>query len=129
MLAYGTNIVTVFVTSAELLMSRKLRINIPATQEQLYPKPVDCKELRAKDGAIKDRQKRNYDQRHGVHPLPPLQKGDEVWIPDRKESKKEMWLRKLKNQGVTCSELLRQSSGETVAKRTSYPNPTSQKHR
>ena len=54
-------------------------------QVQLTPKLVDGKSPRAKDDTIKGRQKVNYDQRHGVHPLPPLQRGDKVWIPDRKE--------------------------------------------
>lgn len=85
MLAYRSTPLEQGYSPAELQMSRKLRTNIPITQEQLTPKLVDCKQLRAKDSAIKERQRHNYDQRHGVHTLPPLQCGDKVWIPDRKE--------------------------------------------
>ena len=52
-LAYRSTPLEQGYSPAELLMSRKLRTNIPTVQEQLVPHPVDGKGLRAKDGAIK----------------------------------------------------------------------------
>ncbi|EDO39892.1 predicted protein [Nematostella vectensis] len=72
MLAYRTTSLEQGYSLAELL-------------DQRAPDKVDYEHLRAKDGAIKERQKQSYDRRHGVLPLPPLQCGDEVWIPDRKQ--------------------------------------------
>ena len=37
------------------------------------------------DKKLKDKQKSDHDSHHGVQPLPPLNSGEEVWIPDRQE--------------------------------------------
>ena len=49
---------------SELLMVRKLRTNIPMTQEQLKLKVPDQSSLRERDERHKARQQSNYDQHH-----------------------------------------------------------------
>ena len=41
--------------------------------------------LRQKEEAMKQRQKCNFDRRHAVQTLSPLQDRDEVYVPDRKQ--------------------------------------------
>lgn len=66
---------------AELLMSRTLRTTLPTTRKQRTPKVPDAEEVRARDKQAKDRQKKNFDQYHGVRVLPDLKTGSKVWIP------------------------------------------------
>ena len=68
---------------AQLLMSRNLRTTLPVTREQRRPKAVELSQLEEKEEHIKERQKRNFDQRHRATKLPQLEPGDTVWIPDR----------------------------------------------
>ena len=68
---------------AELLMSRKLRTVVPITREQRTPKVPEIETLRAREKQLKDRQKQNFDKRHGVRDLPQLLPGDLVWMSDR----------------------------------------------
>ena len=70
---------------AELLMSRKLRTVVPITREQRRPQVPDIDTLKEREKQLKDRQKRNFDKRHGVRDLPQLIPGDLVWMPDREE--------------------------------------------
>lgn len=60
---------------AELLMNRKIRTRIPA----LPGKKTDV-EFRARDTWIKNRMKRNFDQRHKTKTLPEFHPGQPVWI-------------------------------------------------
>ena len=66
---------------AELLMNRVLRTTLPTTRKQRTPKVPDAEKVRARDKQNKDRQKKNFDQHHGVRRLPDLRPGDRVWIP------------------------------------------------
>ena len=50
----------------ELLMCRKLKSLILITREQLMPTIPDTTSLRIRDKKIKERQKRNFDDHHGV---------------------------------------------------------------
>ena len=70
---------------SELLMSRKLRTNIPMTREQLKAKVADPHLVRERDESSKSQQQSDYDRYHGVRQLPSLSPGDTVWIPDRQE--------------------------------------------
>ena len=63
---------------AELLMHRKLRTRIPAVR--VDPSTSQDAEFREKDKIIKDRMKRNFDQRHRARPLPPVKEGQSVRV-------------------------------------------------
>ena len=67
---------------AELLMSRRVRANIPTTQQQLLPKVPQMSFLLNKDKAIKLRQKQNFNERHNARPLSTLQHGEKVWLSE-----------------------------------------------
>ena len=67
---------------AELLMSRKIRTNIPVPQKQLLPEVPMMSTLQQKEEAIKKRQKRDFDERHSARPLKALLPGDKVWLSD-----------------------------------------------
>ena len=69
---------------AELLMGRKLRTTIPATLHTMKPQLPNTSHLRTKERHIKKRQQQNFNQRHKATNLKPLQKGDKVWLSDRK---------------------------------------------
>ena len=70
---------------SELLMSRKLRSNIPMTRESLKPVVPDYALLREREEQYRNRVQNNYDRHHGVRDLEPLSPGQTVWIPDREE--------------------------------------------
>ena len=63
---------------AELLMHRKLRTRVPAVR--VDPSTSQDAEFREKDKRIKDRMKRNFDQRHRARPLPPVKEGQSVRV-------------------------------------------------
>ena len=63
---------------AELLMGRQLRTRIPVFRTLRSTQKDDA--FRDRDREIKHRQKRNFDLRHKVKELPPLEKGQEIWI-------------------------------------------------
>ena len=67
---------------AELLMSHRLRTNLPIVQLQLQPSVPDFSLLKAKEEEGRKNQKRVLDSRHAVHDLHPLFPGEEVWVPD-----------------------------------------------
>ena len=83
LLAYRSTPLENGYSPAQLLMSRNLRTTLPTTREQRCPKVVNPLDLEERDDRLKDRQKRNFDQRHRAKDLPELQPGDTVWIPDR----------------------------------------------
>ena len=85
MLAYRSTPLEDGYTPAQLLMGRQLRTLVPTTQQQLKPKLPNGQDLRKKETQIKQRQKQNFDLRHKASDLKPLKKGDEIWLPDRKE--------------------------------------------
>ena len=65
---------------AELLMGRRLRSNLPQVTEQLIPGWDFLADFRKQDKEFKQKQKRDYDCRHNVKPLPPIPDNAEVWI-------------------------------------------------
>ena len=84
LLAYRVTPLEVGYSPAELLMSRQICTTLPSTRVQRLPRVPDSLSLHQKDAKVKSRQKHEYDKRHGVQDLPPLNPGDTVWIPDRK---------------------------------------------
>jgi hypothetical protein len=86
LLAYRSTPLEVGLSPAELLMSRKIRSTIPIIQAQLHPCVQDGDLIRDRDVKLKERQKSNYDDRHGVRPLPALETGDKVYVRDKHTS-------------------------------------------
>ncbi|KAL5506378.1 hypothetical protein EMCRGX_G008003 [Ephydatia muelleri] len=64
---------------AELLFGRRIRTTIPQLPCQMVPSWSYLQKFRTSDEEAKQRQKENYDLRHGVKPLPEL----EVWVTNR----------------------------------------------
>jgi hypothetical protein len=66
-----------------------LQLNALSGQEsgnkQLIPKWEYLAEFERSNKAFKDKQKRNYDNRHGVHKLPDIPNNTEVWIQSEAE--------------------------------------------
>ena len=72
---------------SELLMGRKLRTTLPITPKQLKLSVPKERVVREKERKLRERNKSNYDSRHKVRDLQPLQLGDTVWIPEKSEGK------------------------------------------
>jgi len=66
---------------AKLLMNRKLRSNLPTIDNELQPK---IPKIKKSETTRCEKQKENFDSRHKARNLPPLKKGDMVWMPDHK---------------------------------------------
>ena len=86
LLAYRSTPLECGFSPAQLLMSRNLRTTLPMVREQRTPRVVNFSELEEKDHHIKERQRRNHDQRHRAKELPLLEPGDAVWILDQDTS-------------------------------------------
>ena len=64
-------------------MGRRLRTTLPSTKEMMKPSVPDPGAVKLKDEAIKERQVHDFNKHHGAHKLPPLEKGDKVWVKDQ----------------------------------------------
>lgn len=69
---------------AELLFNRKIQTTLPIAKSQLQPKVNDKYELEKKEEMRKEKQIKNFNNRHGVRGLKDLSPGDSVWITDRR---------------------------------------------
>ena len=67
---------------AELLMGRRIRTVLPMSPIKLKPGLVAERKLQEKEGRRIEKQKENYDNRHGVREKSEFQKGQTVWIKD-----------------------------------------------
>ena len=85
MLSYRSTPLKCGFSPSELLMSRKLRTNLPMTRELLKPSVPDPSLVRKREKQLRERTEDNYNKRHGVRELEPLSPGQSVWIPDRNE--------------------------------------------
>ena len=65
---------------AELLMGRKIRTDIPQLQKVFIPDWTYLKYFKEVDKLQKEKQKRNFDRRHRVRPLPTLPTDTQVWV-------------------------------------------------
>ena len=61
-------------------MSWRLWTTVPISRSQRQPKVIDTAILARRDHTLKTKQKRNYDQHHGIREL--LDYGDIVWVLD-----------------------------------------------
>ena len=64
---------------AQLLMGRNLRSNLPQLTRDLIPQWSFLKEFRLSNQRLKDKQKEDYDSRHGIRPLADIPDGTPVW--------------------------------------------------
>ena len=69
---------------AQLLMGRQLRTSIPQLPASLLPRWPNIREFRESEKRAKENQQRNYNQHHRARPLPPLQPGQDIWLPREK---------------------------------------------
>ena len=69
-------------------MSRRLRTKLPELPPSLEPVLPHQQLLQEKEKTSWLKMKFNFDKHHAAKLLPVLQKGDEVWLQDRKESGK-----------------------------------------
>ena len=72
-------------STAELLMNRKLRTNIPSSREARKPVVPDRELLATREEELRQKQKWNFDCRHRAHDLSPALPGDLVWVRDRRK--------------------------------------------
>ena len=86
---------------AELPMSRKLRTKLPVVPENLQASILNKQDLRKKEEVTKLNMKLNFDSHHSTKPLSVLQKGEKVWIPDRKESRDKYKIKSVTPPGLT----------------------------
>lgn len=71
---------------AQLLMGRRLSSTLPVHPKKLVPsKALGFRSLQHKDGAVRNKQRLDYDSRHAATPFPPLAPGNRVWIKDCKK--------------------------------------------
>ena len=91
MLEYRTSPLSNGYGPAELLMNRRLRTTVPLTQKSRQPVLPTMTEATRKENDQKAKQKENFDTRHATRPLPTLQSGDQVWIPDREIAGRVLW--------------------------------------
>lgn len=82
LLAYRSSPLKNGYSPAELLMGRRLRTLLPTPSENLQPRTPDFQKLAAFERSQRQRQKKDYDRRHGVRDLPQLSEGTDVWIVD-----------------------------------------------
>jgi hypothetical protein len=88
MLAYRATPLACGYSPAELLMNRKLRTKLPLHPKNLESVLPDKQVLQEKEELSRCKQKLNFDKAHRAISLPVLEQGDEVFVPDRKESGK-----------------------------------------
>ena len=67
-------------SSAELLMGRKMRTTIPQTKESLTPLWPYISEFQEKNKRFKENQKKQFVKRHGVKDQGSILDNTEVWV-------------------------------------------------
>ena len=65
---------------SELLMGRRVRTDVPQTDEHFIPDWQFLSEFRMKDEEYKKKQKESYDEHHRVRSLDPLPNNSTIWI-------------------------------------------------
>jgi transposase InsO family protein len=66
---------------AELLMSRKIRTDVPISIVQRRPVVPDVTAVKRREEILKNRQKKGFDIRHRTKELSALKYGEVVWLP------------------------------------------------
>lgn len=83
LLSYRATPLQMGFSPAELLMSRRLRTNIPMTRENRRPRVIESTTVAEKDARIKRRQKENFDKRHRAKERSDVSLGSNVWMHDK----------------------------------------------
>ena len=83
LLAYRTAPLQSGLSPSQLLMSRRLRTNLPTVPDNLAPELVDQEQFRRSDEKYKTKYTNDYNKRHKVVALPCLSPGDKVFIRDQ----------------------------------------------
>ncbi|GFO49404.1 retrotransposonlike family member (retr1)like [saccoglossus kowalevskii] [Plakobranchus ocellatus] len=65
-------------------MGRKLKTKVPITQNQLLPHAVDHQTVRQREQKQKEDQMKSFDRRNAAKTLAQIERGEEVYIKDRK---------------------------------------------
>jgi len=65
---------------AELLMGRPIHSNIPQSTEMFTPQWPYLEKFKQSNDKLKQREKQDYDTRHGMRPLPLIPNDTEVWV-------------------------------------------------
>ena len=65
---------------SELSMGRKVKTDIPQTADHFTPQWHFLPDFQRKENAFKEKQKKNYDRRHGVKPADVLPDDSPVWV-------------------------------------------------
>ena len=84
LLAYRSTPLSNGYSPAELLMHRRLRLNVLSSREARKPHVPDRKLLVEREEELKWKQKDTFDWRHRAWDLSPALPGDLVWIPDKR---------------------------------------------
>ena len=66
---------------AEILLGRRPRSIVPQIRKELEKRVPCLQQFREKDKQVKDRMKKNYDNRRGARTKPSCEVGDEVFLP------------------------------------------------
>ena len=64
-------------------MNIKLRTTIPISRDLRIPKVPDYSDVVKRDSKEKQRQAKNFNQRHAARELPVLEPGEDVYLPDK----------------------------------------------
>lgn len=80
LLAYRNTPLTSGASPAQLLMGRRLRDNLPTSNEYLKPNQPDHEVVHTRMMEETEKQKANFDNRHKARTLRPLTEGEEVWV-------------------------------------------------
>ena len=85
LLAYQSTLLAIGYSTAELLMSSRLRSNASMTRQQRKPKIPDSNAVRERDEQLKHNQKKHCDYHHGGREMDrTISTGELVWLPDSK---------------------------------------------
>ena len=102
---------------AELLMGRQIRSNIPQIASALVPQWQYLRHFRSANKEMKQKQKNNFDDRHGVRLLPDIPKETDVWVTHRewKTSIRICHLLSQHSNILSCGDTLRNSKAKQIS--------------
>ena len=86
LLSYRSSPIKNGYSPAELLMGRKLRTTVPMIPANLLRKTPNMEAVQQFEQESRQKLKANFDKRYAAKQLPELERGDEVYVPDRNET-------------------------------------------
>ena len=88
LLAYRATPLESGFSPAQLLLGRRTKSKLPCLNSWLEPEWPSTEAVKQKEVELKERQAKNFDERHGVRLQKHLDEGQRVWIPDMKREGK-----------------------------------------